>query len=188
MVITLFPPSLDVDKLGLNLYLTLSTCVWDAICFLSKECKVMCCWYDRWCDLYHSKLDCACHQQEGAIKNTPNNTVQFPCKLCTTMNSKVLVILLVMLMVPTTTLAFNCLSCDPFFFTRVRTLVLGECNYPVFILILAICPELGLFLFDVVSDILNGVNFIKEGNPIWGRSVISVTFLPMTVVFCSRCF
>ena len=40
-----------------------------------------------------------------------------------------------------------------------------------------------MFLFDVVSDILNGVNFIKEGNPIWGWGVISVTFLPMTVLY-----
>ena len=39
-----------------------------------------------------------------------------------------------------------------------------------------------MFLFDVVSDILNGVTFIKEGNPIWGWTVIGVTFLPMTVV------
>ena len=39
-------------------------------------------------------------------------------------------------------------------------------------LILSICPDFGLFLFDVVSDILNGVNFIKEGNPIWGWGVI----------------
>ena len=43
-------------------------------------------------------------------------------------------------------------------------------------------PDFGLFLFDVVSDILNGVTFIKEGNPIWGWTVIGVTFLPMTVV------
>ena len=98
-----------------------------------------------------------------------------------TMNSKVLVILLVMMMVPTTTSAFNCLSCDPFFFTRVRTLFFGEFVCSVNSLILAICPDLGLFLFDVVSDILNGITFIKEGNPIWGWSVLGVIFLPMTV-------
>ena len=44
-------------------------------------------------------------------------------------------------------------------------------------------PDFGLFLFDVVSDILNGVTFIKGGNPIWGWTVIGVIFLPMTVVF-----
>ena len=40
-----------------------------------------------------------------------------------------------------------------------------------------------MFLFDVGSDILNGINFIKAGNLIWGWSVIGVTFLPMTVAY-----
>ena len=45
------------------------------------------------------------------------------------------------------------------------------------------CPDLGLFLFDVGSDIINGVNFMDEGNPIWGWTVIGLIFLPMTVLY-----
>ena len=41
-------------------------------------------------------------------------------------------------------------------------------------------PDLGLFTFDVVSDLVNGVNFINDGNPIWGGVIISATFLPTT--------
>ena len=44
-------------------------------------------------------------------------------------------------------------------------------------------PDLGLFLFDVGSDIINGLNFIDEGNPIWGWTVIGLIFLPMTVFY-----
>ena len=44
-------------------------------------------------------------------------------------------------------------------------------------------PDLGLFLFDVGSDIINGVNFIDEGNPIWGWTVIGLIFFLMTVVY-----
>ena len=44
-------------------------------------------------------------------------------------------------------------------------------------------PDLGLFLFDVGSDIINGVNFIDEGNPIWGWTVIGLVFLPMAVYY-----
>ena len=55
--------------------------------------------------------------------------------------------------------------------------------YPVFSFILALCPDFGLFLFDVVSDILNGVNFIKGGYTLWGSSVIGVTLLPMTIFY-----
>ena len=41
--------------------------------------------------------------------------------------------------------------------------------------------DFGLFVFDVVSDVLNGVNFIKDGDIIWGKVIISTIFLPMTV-------
>ena len=44
-------------------------------------------------------------------------------------------------------------------------------------------PDLGLFLFDVGSDIYNGVTFIDEGNPVWGSVIISVMAVPMTVVY-----
>ena len=44
-------------------------------------------------------------------------------------------------------------------------------------------PDLGLFLFDVGSDIYNGVNFIDEGNKIWGIIILGVIFIPMTVFY-----
>ena len=93
------------------------------------------------------------------------------------MKPKLSLILLVMLVtMPTTISAIS----DPF--TRIRTLVFGEFNRVLLSLILALfCPDLGLFLFDVGSDIYNGVNFIDEGNPIWGWTVIGLIFLPMTV-------
>ena len=40
--------------------------------------------------------------------------------------------------------------------------------------------DLGLFIFDVVSDLINGANFIKSGNPFWGSVVIAAIFLPTT--------
>ena len=44
-------------------------------------------------------------------------------------------------------------------------------------------PDLGLFLFDVGSDIYNGITFIDDGNKIWGIVILGVIFIPMTV-FC----
>ena len=38
--------------------------------------------------------------------------------------------------------------------------------------------DLGLFVFEVVSDLINGVNFVKDGDPIWGSVIIGATFLP----------
>ena len=32
-----------------------------------------------------------------------------------------------------------------------------------------------------MSDVLNGLNLINEGNPIWGGVIIGLIFLPMTV-------
>ena len=95
------------------------------------------------------------------------------------MKSKLSLILLVMLVtMPTTISAIS----DPF--TRIRTLVFGEFNSVLLSLILVLfCPDLGLFLFDVGSDIYNGVNFMDEGNPIWGLTVIGLIFLPMTVAY-----
>ena len=78
------------------------------------------------------------------------------------MNSKVLVILLVMLMVillammmviilvrlmvPTATSAYSCLFCSPFFFTQVSTLIFGEYNFTK--------DQSSDSGFEVVSDIL----------------------------------
>ena len=44
-------------------------------------------------------------------------------------------------------------------------------------------PDLGLFLFDIGSDIYNGNSFIEDGNPIWGTVILGVMFLPMTVTY-----
>ena len=44
-----------------------------------------------------------------------------------------------------------------------------------------ILPDFGLFVFDVVSDVVNGVNFIEDCNPIWGSVIIGIMFLPITV-------
>ena len=43
--------------------------------------------------------------------------------------------------------------------------------------------DLGLFLFDVGSDLYNGITFIDEGNKIWGIVILGVIFIPMTVVY-----
>ena len=65
---------------------------------------------------------------------------------------------------------------------RVKILVLGESTLAWHFLIVDndLHPDLGLFIFDVVSDIVNGVNFINDGNPGWGIVIISATFLPVT--------
>ena len=42
-------------------------------------------------------------------------------------------------------------------------------------------PDLGLFFFDVGSDIYNGFTFIDEGNPVWGSIIIAVMAVPMTL-------
>merc|ERR1712012_836839 len=83
------------------------------------------------------------------------------------MKSNKFVILLLILILATTTSATSFLSCDPFFYSRVRTLVF----------------DFGLFLFDVLSDILNGVVFMREGQETWGLAMIGITLLPMTVVY-----
>ena len=44
-------------------------------------------------------------------------------------------------------------------------------------------PDLGFFLFDVGSDIFNGITFIDDGNPIWGAIILGVTLIPMAVVY-----
>ena len=40
-----------------------------------------------------------------------------------------------------------------------------------------------MFLFDVGSDIYNGITFIDEGNKIWGIIILGVIFIPMTVFY-----
>lgn len=96
-----------------------------------------------------------------------------------------MLLILLLVLLPTSISADSCISCDPFFFTRLRTFIFGEYNLSFLNLFLIpkICPDFGLFLFDVVSDILNGKTFIDEGQRTWGLTVIGLMFLPMTVVY-----
>ena len=43
-----------------------------------------------------------------------------------------------------------------------------------------ILPDFGLFVFDVFSDVVNGVNFIEDCNPVWGSVIIGIIFFPIT--------
>ena len=38
-------------------------------------------------------------------------------------------------------------------------------------------------MFDVGSDLYNGITFIDDGNPIWGIIIIGVIFIPMAVCY-----
>ena len=40
-----------------------------------------------------------------------------------------------------------------------------------------------MFLFDIGSDIYNGITFINEGNPIWGLIILGVVLIPMAVFY-----
>ena len=42
-------------------------------------------------------------------------------------------------------------------------------------------PDFGLFVFDVGSDVVNGLNLIEDCNPIWGSVIIGTMFLPITI-------
>ena len=100
--------------------------------------------------------------------------------ICPTMELNKL--LLLILILPTTTSASSFFSCDPFFFTRIRTLIFG--GYLLVSLILAIdCPDLGFFLFDVASDVFNGMIFINDYKLAWGWTVVGIIFLPMSLVY-----
>jgi len=45
--------------------------------------------------------------------------------------------------------------------------------------------DLGLFLYDVFSDIYNGKTFIDDGHPIWGAVILGVIFIPITLFYVS---
>ena len=47
-------------------------------------------------------------------------------------------------------------------------------------------PDVGLFLFDIGSDVYNGKTFIDEGNPIWGAIILGVIFLPTTLGYVAQ--
>ena len=48
---------------------------------------------------------------------------------------------------------------------------------------LIFCADLGLFLFNVASDIFNGIILIKEYDLAWGWAVLGIIFLPMSLVY-----
>ena len=93
-------------------------------------------------------------------------------------------LLLVILMVPHTS-ASTCFSGPESIFVRLKILVFGEFS------LLNHLPydhsynqsDLGLFLFDVGSDIYNGKTFIDDGNPAWGSIILGVIFIPMTLYY-----
>ena len=92
-----------------------------------------------------------------------------------------LLLFLVILLVPPT-LAIDCFSGPESIFARLKILIFGEFLF-LSSAFLFLQPDLGLFLFDVGSNIYNGVTFIDEGNPVWGSVIISVMAVPMTVVY-----
>lgn len=53
----------------------------------------------------------------------------------------------------------------------------------LFIRLKVLIFDLGLFLFDVGSDIYNGITFIDDGNKIWGIIILGVILIPMTVLY-----
>ena len=61
---------------------------------------------------------------------------------------------------------------------RTKILVLGELDFVLSSVDCVSHSDLGLFVFDVVSDLINGVNFVDGGDPIWGNVIIAATFLP----------
>ena len=63
---------------------------------------------------------------------------------------------------------------------RAKILLLGELDLVLSSVDCVSHPDLGLFVFDVVSDLINGVNFVNGGDPIWGSVIIGATFLPAT--------
>ena len=90
--------------------------------------------------------------------------------------------LILLLVVPTFSASLDDTLNPPSPASRVKTLVLGECALDNRLLVDDnIQSDFGLFVFDVVSDIVNGVNFIEDCNPIWGSVIIGIIFLPITV-------
>ena len=90
--------------------------------------------------------------------------------------------LILLLVVPTFSASIYDTLNPPSPASRIKTLVLGECTLDNRLLVDDnILPDFGLFVFDVFSDVVNGVNFIEDCNPIWGSVIIGIMFLPITV-------
>ena len=72
---------------------------------------------------------------------------------------------------------------------RAKILLLGELDLVLSSSVDCVShPDLGLFVFDVGSDLINGVNFVKDGDPIWGSVIIGATFLPATFLLAIIAF
>ena len=86
------------------------------------------------------------------------------------------------LVVPTFSASLDDILNPPSPASRIKTLVFGECALDFKTVVDDnIQPDFGLFVFDVFSDVVNGVNFIEDCNPIWGSVIIGIMFLPITV-------
>ena len=98
------------------------------------------------------------------------------------MKSKVLLVLILLVPQSSASLISSTSSSGPdSIFARLKILIFGE--FSLSLLFTFNQPDLGLFLFDVGSDIYNGITFIDEGNKIWGIIILGVIFIPMTVFY-----
>ena len=71
---------------------------------------------------------------------------------------------------------------------RAKILLLGELDLVLSSVDCVSLPDLGLFVFDVGSDLINGVNFVNDGDPVWGSVIIGTTFLPATFLLAMIAF
>ena len=71
---------------------------------------------------------------------------------------------------------------------RAKILILGELDLVLSSVDCVSHSDLGLFVFDVVSDLINGVNFVNDGDPIWGSVIIGAIFLPATCLLALGAF
>ena len=85
------------------------------------------------------------------------------------------------------TSASTCFSGPESIFVRLKILIFGEFSFLNHLPYDHSYnqPDLGLFLFDVGSDVYNGKIFIDEGNLAWGLIIFGVICLPMIVVLIS---
>ena len=73
---------------------------------------------------------------------------------------------------------------------RLRILTFGQLAVLPLILYAFIIfpPDIGLFGTDVFTDNWNGGNLIADGDVIWGGIMVSLTFLPMTILLLYLAF
>ena len=71
--------------------------------------------------------------------------------------------------------------------TRIKTLIFGEI-FLTYFSSYCFLPDIGLFALDVVTDWVNGSNLIINGDLIWGGLMVSLPFLPMTIMMLNFAF